>query len=65
MSKMLNHVRADEKGNLNGINILERRYLGKGRFYQRGHFKDIQEGDHFYSWTQPKLDYLVVDKSNV
>jgi hypothetical protein len=50
---------------LNGSNqnfLYQRRYLGKGRYYQKGICKGIQEGDEFITFTSPNSSPLIVDK---
>jgi hypothetical protein len=42
--------------------LYQRRYLGKGRYYQKGICRGIQEGDEFISFTSPGSPPLVVDK---
>lgn len=53
------HEHTYQGGNSN--HIYERKYLGSGRYFQRGICKGIQEGDHFKCFLSP-LSTLVVDK---
>ena len=57
MSKTINHERSPQ----NGVCLLQRMYLGSGRFYQRGLFKGVEVDDLFKSFTAPNLT-LRVDK---
>jgi hypothetical protein len=45
----------------NGNHLYERKYLGEGKYYQRGICKGISEGDEFTCFTAPKTT-LIVDK---
>jgi len=45
----------------NFVQIYERRYLGQGRYYQRGHCQNISVGDDFESFTTKGVT-LKVDK---
>lgn len=57
MSKTINHEISPQ----NGVCLLQRKYLGSGRFYQRGLFKGVEIADLFVSFTAPDLS-LRVDK---
>lgn len=56
MSKTIYHKRDA----VNNVHLLQRKYLGKGRFYQRGIFQGMEIGDVFLSFTVTVE--LVVDK---
>ena len=56
MSKIINH----NFNGSNGIHLLQRKYLGKGRYYQRCLAKGAQVGDTFKSHTSQYE--LVIDK---
>ena len=45
----------------NGNHLYERKYLGDGRYFQRGLCKGISVGDNFKCFTEPKA-LLKVDK---
>lgn len=45
----------------NGNHLYERKYLGDGRYFQRGICKGISAGDDFTCFTEPKAT-LKVDK---
>lgn len=56
MSKTIQHLRDGS----NNVHLLQRKYIGNGRFYQRGIIKGVEVGDKFESFTC--LQILVVDK---
>ena len=55
MEKIIYHTR-DFK---NGVHMLQRKYLGNGKFYIRGLFKGVQVGDTICSHTSLRCDLTV------